>query len=224
MDFLKILKSFEELIYEVVSWLVFYPRTLWRVVRHPIVMARYAHSELSDPLRKQFSDGMSPPLFLLLSVLISHIVELMLDVQMPGQTNQLSRFIFGSEQNLLLYRTISFGIWALLGSLYLLLRTHHVIDRDTLRAPFYAQSYLVAPFAIALSTGSTLARQSDTQLHLTGAAIVLAACVWYVAVQATRLRDVLHLTWWRSIAATALVLVVGLVINILVALALISPT
>lgn len=224
MDFIKILKSFEEFIYEVVAWLVFYPRTLWRVVRHPIGMARYAHSELSDPLRKQFSDAMSPPLFLLLSVVISHIVELMLHVQMPGQSNQLARMIFGSEQNLLLYRTITFGIWALLGSLYLLLRTRSVIDRDTLRAPFYAQSYLVAPFAIALSIGATLARQSDMQLHLTGAGIILVACVWYIAVQAIRLRDVLHLPWWRSIAATGLVLVVGLVINTLVALALLAPS
>lgn len=224
MDFIKILKSFEEFIYEVVSWLVFYPRTLWRVVCHPIRMARYAHFELSDPLRKQFSDAMSPPLFLLLSVLISHIVELMLHVQMPGQSNQLARMVFGSEQNLLLYRTITFGIWALLGSLYLLMRTGSIIDRDTLRAPFYAQCYLAAPFAIALSTGATLARQSDMQLHLAGVGIVLVACVWYIAVQATRLRDVLHLPWWRSIVATALLLVVGLVFNTLVALALLLPT
>ena len=29
MDFMKLLKSLEELLYEVVSWLVFYPLTLW---------------------------------------------------------------------------------------------------------------------------------------------------------------------------------------------------
>ena len=35
MDFLKIVKSIEELLYEVMAWLVFYPKTLWRVIAHP---------------------------------------------------------------------------------------------------------------------------------------------------------------------------------------------
>ena len=35
MDFLKIIRSLEELLYEVMTWLVFYPRTMWRIVARP---------------------------------------------------------------------------------------------------------------------------------------------------------------------------------------------
>jgi hypothetical protein len=153
VDFLKILKSLEEFIYESVSWLVFFPCTLWRVVRHPLRMARYADEELSDPLREQFKDGLSPPLFLLLAVISAHAVEIALHSQLPEQRSQLGQMVFGSEQNLLFYRTITFGIWPLIGSLYLLRRQRMAIDRDTLRRPFYVHCYLTAPFAMLLSTG-----------------------------------------------------------------------
>ncbi|SFV34632.1 hypothetical protein SAMN05216456_1952 [Devosia crocina] len=31
MDFMKLLKSIEELLYELITWFVFYPLTLWRI-------------------------------------------------------------------------------------------------------------------------------------------------------------------------------------------------
>ena len=35
MDFMRLLKSLEELHYEVMVMLVFFPRTLWLTLRHP---------------------------------------------------------------------------------------------------------------------------------------------------------------------------------------------
>ena len=55
MPFLIFLKSFEVLLYEVMSWLVFYPRTMWRAVRHPLQMMERAEDELK--LRQRNSSG-----------------------------------------------------------------------------------------------------------------------------------------------------------------------
>ena len=44
MDFMRILQSLEEFLYEVMSWLVFYPRALWRTIGHPVAVAVYADS------------------------------------------------------------------------------------------------------------------------------------------------------------------------------------
>lgn len=38
MDFMKIPKSLEEFLYEVMTWLVFYPRKMWLALRRPLVM------------------------------------------------------------------------------------------------------------------------------------------------------------------------------------------
>jgi hypothetical protein len=37
MDFFKLLQSLDELLYEIMSWLIFYPITLWRAVTRPRV-------------------------------------------------------------------------------------------------------------------------------------------------------------------------------------------
>ena len=42
MDFMRLLQSLEELLYELVSWFVFYPVTLWRTLTRPQQMMRYA--------------------------------------------------------------------------------------------------------------------------------------------------------------------------------------
>src|SRR6478736_6605240 len=76
MDFMRLLKSIEELLYELVCWLLFYPLTLWRTLRHPQAMMRYADVELGDDLPEQYSDALSPPLFLLITLLLAHGLEL----------------------------------------------------------------------------------------------------------------------------------------------------
>ena len=76
MNFVQLLKSLDDLLYEVMSWLVFYPITMWRALTRPLKMMNYADTELSDAEDKQYDDTLSPPLFLLLSLFISHAVEL----------------------------------------------------------------------------------------------------------------------------------------------------
>ena len=52
MDLLKILRSFEEFLFEAVSWLVFYPLTLWRILRGELKLQSYAfESCVSSVLR-----------------------------------------------------------------------------------------------------------------------------------------------------------------------------
>lgn len=39
MDLMRLLRSLEEFLYELIGWLVFYPRTFWRILRHPGAIA-----------------------------------------------------------------------------------------------------------------------------------------------------------------------------------------
>jgi hypothetical protein len=154
MDFLKILKSFEDFVYEALTWLVLMPRTLWRIVVSPARMTDYAAEELATEGEARFSEGISPPLLLLiLCVLLSHFIDLAVRDPAPEAATGLNAIVLSSEQDLLLYRTIAFGVWSLAGAVYLLFRTRVPVDRETLRAPFYEQCYLVAPFAFTMNAG-----------------------------------------------------------------------
>lgn len=48
MDFIRLIRSLEELLYEGMTWLVFYPRTMVRIVAHPDAATRYSEDEQKD--------------------------------------------------------------------------------------------------------------------------------------------------------------------------------
>ena len=80
MDLMRILRSLEEFLYELVGWLVFYPRTFWRIMRHPDAIARYTQLELEQDPERQFTETISPVLMLILSVVL--ILLLVLAIKM----------------------------------------------------------------------------------------------------------------------------------------------
>lgn len=215
MDFLKILKSFEEFVYEALTWLLLLPRTLLRIVLRPRVMARYAVTELEEEGEGRFDAAISPPLLLILCVLIAHFVDLAIRTQSPDTSGTLASRLLASEQNLLLYRTIAFGVWALAGAVLFLWRQGAPIGRKSLRVPFYEQCYLVAPFALVLSISGSLLLMGEPWL-LFGAGLMLLGTAWFLIVQIDWIRVRAGLPLWRGVVAGVLVLLLGSAVNAVV--------
>jgi len=213
MDFLKILKSFEEFVYEALTWLVLLPRTLWRIVVSPRRMTGYAGAQLASQSETRFSEAISPPLLLILCVLISHFIDLVFRNPVPQTDEALTNLLLSSEQNLLLYRTIAFGVWSLAGAVYMLVRTRKPVDRETLRAPFYEQCYLVAPFAFAMSLSLTLIALDQPWTRMVAVSLSLLATTWFWLAQAAWFQARASLSLWRSLVAAALVLIIGSTVN-----------
>lgn len=220
MDFLKILKSLEELVFEALTWIVLLPRTLVRIVHSPVVMADYAASQLGSDSENRFSEAISPPLLLILCVLIAHGFDMTLRTSQAEPDGTLAAALLASEQNLLLYRTLAFAIWSLAGSLYYLLRTGRPVNRESLRFPFYEQCYLVAPFALGVSLGLTLISLPETWALLSGVLASLLAAGWFWVAQIAWLRRHTTLSRWRCAVAATLIGGVGSLCNGLVALML----
>ncbi|WP_340568812.1 hypothetical protein [Stenotrophomonas sp. G106K1] len=84
MDLIRLLRSLEEFLYELVGWLVFYPRMFWRVLIHPGEVALYTRRERGKDLEHRFSDAISPVLMLILSVAIAHLPPSSSDLQQGG--------------------------------------------------------------------------------------------------------------------------------------------
>lgn len=221
MDFLKLLRSLEEFLYELCTWFLFFPRTLYRVIVHPRRMAQYVNTELTQKLERQFDDAISPPMFLMLAVLAAHGVELVMHQTTVG-TNELSRTVFGNEESLLLYRSITFAIWPLVATVHLLRRKRVALTRESLRRPFFMQCYLTAPFAVGLSTSMVFVRLPGELSTRIGWWIAGLCCVWYVVVQAGWLKVALERSWPNTVLSTLWVLLVGGAINLGVGVVLLS--
>lgn len=135
VDFIKIIRSIEEFLYEAMTWLLFYPRTLWRCVRHPDWIIAYTDKELGETPGEQFTDLISPPLFLIISVVVAHGLEWALGERLPTTSSPLVAEIVASEQNLLIFRALLFSVFPLVMAAGLLHTRGTPIDRDTLRSP-----------------------------------------------------------------------------------------
>lgn len=181
MDFMKLLKSLEELLYEVMVMLVFYPKTLWLTFRYPQRMMDYADTELGDVQSEQYNDTLSPPLFLMICLAISHAIE----VATSGNSNTsaLPAFLRDTE-NLLAARVLVFSVFPLMMALRLLFGLKQELNRDTLRAPFYAQCFVTAPLAMAFGISQSMRYIALPNMGTLASLFMLLALSWYIRQQA----------------------------------------
>jgi hypothetical protein len=183
VDLLKLLRSFEEFLFEAMTWLFFYPRTMLRIVQRPLAMMAYAEQEEGQPEGRRYDDGLSPPVLLIITLVLANAVAWAAHVPRPEGASPLAHAIFSSQQNLLLFRCLMFSLLPLVATLTLLRKQGQPVSRDTLRRPFYAQCYLAAPHALAVSLGGIgLQRHQPTLVGL-GLAVTIAATVWLIVVQ-----------------------------------------
>jgi hypothetical protein len=57
------------------------------------------------------------------------------------------------------------------------------LDRTTLRGPFFAQCYLAAPFALAVSVSGVFVRLPHHTTQYAGLALLALGPAWYVGVE-----------------------------------------
>ena len=182
MDLLKILRSFEEFLFEAVSWLVFYPLTLWRILRGPLAAMDYSDREQSDSEEHRYDDALSPPLFLLATIVLANLISLALHVPPPPEVSTVTRTLLASQQNLILFRSLAFSLIPLVAAVTLLRHEKKRISRETLRPPFSAQCYLAALCAAFVSVGGTIFQRPDLP-NAVGAAIMIGGTCWFLFVQ-----------------------------------------
>jgi hypothetical protein len=220
MDFRRVLQSLEEFLYEAMSWLVFYPRSLWRTLRHPVSMALYTQEQLALERDQQFKEVVGPPLMLILTVVVAHVIELTYSAPAPSVTSAIGKELFSSEQATIATRSIAYCLFALFGALGLLWRQQVPIDRESLRAPFYLHCYLLAPFALGLAIAVAMGDASGDGWHVSGAALGGISCLWYVVAQTRVYCELLQTTAVRAgalavganLVATVVILVLGLLV------------
>jgi hypothetical protein len=219
MDLLKIIRSIEEILYEIMTWVVFYPRTLGRAVTHPVEMMEYSDVEQTEAPEAQYSDALSPPLFLLLSILIAHGIEVVLR-QETLLGGGLGTEIAKSHEYLLVLRAIAFSIFPMLFALAVLKSLGRKIDREHLRAPFFAQCYAAAPFALAIRLASIAIRAPVEPLKIAGLAAIPLIVTCYLWLQTRWLAAHVGATIPRSMLIAIWTFAKATVINLAIAYAL----
>ena len=181
---MKIIESLDEALYTVMCWLVFYPLTLWRVLVRPLHMMSYADREVSDRPEEQYDDAIRPPLFLFLTLLISHGIE----VSVTGQNALLAdrrglASLIDSDLALLALRLVLFSLFTLMLAVRLLRRQKIQLTHSNLRRPFYGQCFTAAPLALLTGIATLLTGATEVYAQALGFGMLAGAIIWYLAVQ-----------------------------------------
>jgi hypothetical protein len=181
LDFIGIIRSLEELLYEVMSWLIFYPRTMLRILFNPTQMTLYSDSELGDSPSERYADSLSPPLLLMLTIALTHGIELAVGLKATSELRAGSVLagIMASEKNLLIIRALVTAIIPLVIALIAMRARRQPLDRNTLRQPFFSQCFLATPFAFALSMATVISRRGGSAAVGIAEALVGAAFLWF---------------------------------------------
>jgi hypothetical protein len=174
MDFMNLLRSAELLLYEVVSWLVFYPLTLWRCLTRPMAMVAYAEHEMTRPPEDQFADALSPPIFLFLTLMIAHMVQTGI-----FHSDTVFQGLLADQRNLLILRAVAFSLFPLLLGIQHVRLAGQPLSRKSLRPMFYAQCYVTVPFVLALDVALMLATADADWAALAAIVLFAAGLVWY---------------------------------------------
>src|ERR1700754_407620 len=198
MDFMRILQSLEEFLYEAMSWVVFYPRAIIRKFRHPVAVAIYTREQLAQPRELQFSELISPPLLLILTVVLAHLIELGSPHGIQAVHSVMGKELFSSEQGIIATRSLIYCIFALLGAFSWLRLIRKPVNRDTLREPFYVHCYLLAPFVLGISVATAVALNAPSGWGWLSAPLYLLSCVWYAWAQTAIYARLLHLSKLRA--------------------------
>jgi hypothetical protein len=197
MDFLKLLRSLEELLFEALSWLIFYPLTIWRVVTSPMAMMDYSNLEQADTLEEAYSDALSPGLFLIVTLLLVHGVELAMGIN-TDMRGALGEMATANDQNLLVTRSLMFGIYPLIFSVLLLVAKRQKLDRNQLRAPFFAQCYLTAMLALLFNGALFIIRLGTQEAAVFGLLSIIGVALLFIILEAFWLVRQAGIAWWRA--------------------------
>lgn len=182
MDFMKLLRSFEEFLFEAATWLMFYPLTVWRIMTRPLTTMAYSDTEQADDDEARYDDALSPPLLLLITVVLVHLIEAALHVEAGVPKSSLGRAIFASTQNLATFRGLAFSLVPLVAATTLLRRQKRPLSRNTLRAPFYAQCYLATPCAIIIGLGASSIQRPEIS-NAVGYTLITVGAAWFLITQ-----------------------------------------
>lgn len=206
VPFLQFLKSLDDLLFELLSWLVFFPITLWRTLVRPLDTMDYAERELTEDAERQYDETLSPPQYLLVALLVSHAAELAIVGQsdMVADRTGLAGLI-RDDASLLLFRIMAAGLIAALLAIRLLRRQGRRVSRSSLRNPFYAQCFPAGTFVLAMGIGEVIGRSHDLRMAATGVLLTLAAFAWFAIIQfhwfKRRLQAKFMLTLWVTSVA-----------------------
>jgi len=148
-------------------------------------MMERSERELKLPPAEQFKDVVSPPIFLLLTVIAASGFEVAIVGNSPILDNGVGLAgLIQDNTSLILFRLIAFASLPVIAGAFALAVMQRPVDRDTLQPYFYGQCFATTPVVLMCSVAETLSRLPQRVADLASAILFVVAAAFYIGVEA----------------------------------------
>ena len=166
MNLSDILKTTEDLLYQIILWMLLIPKTLYKVIRQPAWVSEYVENELIKPVDDRFDAFMSPLLFFVLVAVLPNLIANTFWPETPYTDFMTHRGIVEHSGSLnSQHRFLVYGcMWAFLPLSYSLVHQISMgkqITKSCFRPTFYAHCMKVAPASIPFIIRFILVKNLD---------------------------------------------------------------
>lgn len=185
-------------------------------------MMRYADAQLTRDEDEQYDEALSPPVFLILTLFVSHFSAVAL-----GQRNAILANTHGlaslvdDDTAAVVVRLVILAAFPLIFSVLMLAARRTRLNRKSLRWPFYSQCYPAAVFARGIGLSAEVGQLRVGPAGLSDM-ILLAAGLWLLVVEAIWCRRVQGFGWPRAVGVAVAGMIIGTAIVLTVALLLVT--
>jgi len=140
MSQFKILQALEDLIFEIMAWIMLLPKTLFQVIFTPVKIIDYVRSEWEKKPEERFDQFLSPIFFWIMVAVLPLTYTLLTEKELQ----QDGIFAVFSENKLLLGACIA-ALPLLVYVTWIELINNRPIRKSALRQMFYVQCYITSP-------------------------------------------------------------------------------
>lgn len=207
MDFLKLIQSLQDLIFETVVWALLIPKTILRAMLRPRWMVQYVNEEFDKPEEKQFDEYMPPGLFFLAMAVIPSALLTWAQGMNVDFVQSLSQL---NEANLIV-SALSTLISILIYLVWIKWLSKSPVKRSGLKRLFMIQCYLVTPPQLLYVLFLFFGWGTVDSLPL--ALLGMAALIFY---ESFAFEDELKVTWLKGLWYAALPYVAFFVVTLVV--------
>lgn len=207
MDFLSFTRAAEQFVYEFMTWVLFFPLTIIKILLNPLVSVDYVEAEDGKPQDTAYAGAMRPALLLLIALTLGSLaVPFNQDEIAKMAQIRIGRIITDSWVNLVLFRLITFSTFPTIAALIYDRFTPGKIDRFSLRRPFSQQCYLMAPFVLFVSPLLVLSSRTDNAWVFLA---IAALHLWLLVAETLFFVKRAGFSWLAGAAASLFVVVAG---------------
>ena len=207
MDFLSFTRATEQFVYELMTWVLFFPLTIVKIILNPLNAVDYVDVEDSKPQDTAYASAMRPALLLLIAITIGSMAVPFTPEQIASLSKlRIGRIITDSWVNLVLFRLITFSTFPTIAALLFDRFTPGKIDRFSLRTPFSQQCYLISPFVLFVSRA--LAHSLSQQIDWVTVTIIVSH-LWLIFAETLFFVKRANFSWLTGVAASLFVVSFG---------------